>query len=83
MRKKIILLFFVFQLASVIAQEHKIVAKQIEMLQTDIDVFVGFDGMGNIYYIKNNIFYKKNKQELWQYKTSHWEKLQKLTSKIN
>lgn len=78
MCKKILLLFFVFQLASVIAQEQKIVAKQIEILQKDIDVFVGFDGMGNIYYIKNNIFYKKNEQELWQYKNVSLGKITKV-----
>ena len=61
-----------------IAQEHKIVAKQIEMLQTDITAFVGFDGMGNLYYTKNNVFYKKNNQELWQYKNVSLGKITKV-----
>lgn len=78
MYKKIILLFFVFQFTLVIAQEQNIVAKQTATLQMDIDSFVGFDGMGNIYFIKNNIFYKKNEKELWQYKNVSLGKITKI-----
>ena len=68
MSKKIVLFFFIFQLASVIAQEQNLKANLISTQKIDIDFFVGFDGMGNLYYIKNNVFYMKNEKESWQYK---------------
>jgi hypothetical protein len=78
MRKILILLFFVFKLLTVVAQEEKIVAKQIDILQTDVDIFVGFDGMGNHYYTKNNVFYKKNDRKLWQYKNTSLGKIKEV-----
>lgn len=68
MLKKIILLFFTLQFALVFAQEQNIKIVPITKQKIDIDFFVGFDGMGNLYYIKNNIFYMKNEKESWQYK---------------
>jgi len=78
MRRKIVLLFLFFPLASMIAQEQIIKAMQLSSQKTDIDVFVGFDGMGNFYYIKNNVFYKKNDKELWQYKNIALGKITKI-----
>lgn len=60
----ILLLSFVFAFS----QEQNLKAKPISVQKIEVDEFVGFDGMGDLYYIKNNIFYKKNNQELWQYK---------------
>jgi len=68
MCKKIEVFFLIFQLTLVFAQEQKTEAKQISVQKMDMDFFVGFDGMGNLYYIKNNVLHKKNEQELWQYK---------------
>jgi hypothetical protein len=68
MSKKIILFFFIFQLASVIAQEENLKVKLVSTQKIDAALFVGFDGMGNLYYIKNNILYMKNEKESWQYK---------------
>ena len=78
MCKKITVFFLIFQLASVFAQEQKIEAKLISVQKIDMDVFVGFDGMGNLYYIKNNIFHKKNERELWQYKNVSLGKITKV-----
>ena len=78
MCKKIAVFFLIFQLSLVFAQEQKIEAKQISVQKIDMDVFVGFDGMGNLYYIKNNVFYKKNEQELWQYKNVSLGKITKI-----
>jgi len=78
MRKKIALFFLVFQLTSVFAQEQKIEAKQISVRKIDMDVFVGFDGMGNQYYIKNNVFSNQNKKEFWQYKNVSLGKITKI-----
>ena len=65
-------------MVSVFAQEQKIEAKQISVQKIDMDVFVGFDGMGNLYYSKNNVFYKKNEKELWQYKNVSLGKITKI-----
>jgi hypothetical protein len=78
MTTKTFFLFLFFQFALVSAQEQTIKSKQISLQKIDMDVFVGFDGMGNIYYTKNNIFYKKNKQELWQYKNISLGKITKV-----
>lgn len=75
---KIAVFLFFFQLVPLFAQEQKIQAKQIATQKIDADTFVGFDGMGNIYYTKNNVFYKKNKQELWQYKNVSLGKITKI-----
>jgi len=68
MSKKIFFFFFIFQLASVIAQEENLKVKLVSTQKIDADLFVGFDGMGYLYYIKNNVFYMKNEKESWQYK---------------
>jgi len=78
MSHKIVFLFVMFQLASTFAQEQNIPAQPIASQKMDIDVFVGFDGMENLYYIKNNVFYKKNAKELWQYKNISLGKITKI-----
>lgn len=78
MCKKLAIVFLIFQLNLVFAQEQKIAAKQISFQKTDMDFFVGYDGMGNLYYTKNNVFYKKNNQELWQYKNVSLGKITKV-----
>ena len=60
----ILLLSFVFAYS----QEQTLKAQRVSTQKIDADTFVGFDEMGNLYYIKNNVFYKKSEQELWQYK---------------
>lgn len=68
MCKKLILLLFILLFISAFSQEQNLKAAFISSQKIDADVFVGFDGMENLYYIKNNVLYKKNEQELWQYK---------------
>ncbi|QBN19674.1 hypothetical protein [Flavobacterium nackdongense] len=78
MSYKLGLFFVLFQLASLFAQEQNIPAKQLASQQMDIDVFVGFDTTGDLYYIKNNVFYRKNDKELWQYKNVSLGKITKI-----
>lgn len=73
--KKIILFLFYFQLA--LAQEQSLKIETISTQKTDADFFVGFDGMTNLYYIKNNTLHKKNKEGLWQYKNVSLGKITK------
>ena len=78
MYKKIIRFFFILQTATFFAQEMRIEVKQNAIEKIVMDFFVGYDGMGNLYYIKNNVFYKKNGKELWQYKNIAFGKITKI-----
>jgi hypothetical protein len=40
--------------------------------------FVGIDILSNLYYIENNVFFKKNKLQLWQYKNLSLGKITKI-----
>ena len=64
--KKIILFLFCLQLA--LAQEQSLKVQLFSIQKIDADVFVGFDNMDNLYYIENNVFFKKDKKQTWQYK---------------
>ncbi len=68
MSKKIFLFFFILQLTTLLAQQQNLKAELVSIQKIDADVFVGSDGMGTLYYLKNNVFYSKNKNESWQYK---------------
>lgn len=66
--KNLLLLLFISHFSCLIAQDQKIQATTISVQKTDADFLVGWDGLENSYYIKNNVFYKKHKTEIWEYK---------------
>jgi hypothetical protein len=68
MSKKFILFYFIFSLTAVSSQELNWKTQFLSNQKVEADFFVGFDGMDNLYYIKNNVFFKKSKTKLWQYK---------------
>ena len=68
MIKKIILLLFTLQFASALSQEQGLKVMPISSQKIDADTFIGYDGLGNLYYLKNNVFFKEQKEGLWQYK---------------
>ena len=76
--KNLILVLFTSFFSVIYGQAHKIVVTKIESTSIDADAFVGFDGLENLYYIKNNIFFKKHKDELWQYKNLSLGKITKI-----
>jgi hypothetical protein len=78
MYKKLNLLFLLMSFVFAYSQEQTLKAQLVSTQKIDADTLVGFDGMGNLYYIKNNNFYKKNKQELWQYKNVSLGKITKI-----
>lgn len=78
MSKNIIVLLCIFHLTMSIAQGPDLKATQISTQKSDCDEFVGFDGIGNIYYIDNNILFKKTKNKLWQYKNVSLSKITKV-----
>lgn len=66
--KNLFLFIFIFHFSYLIAQEQKIQVNPTSNQVLDADVYVGFDGIGYLYYIKNNVLYKKHNEELWHYK---------------
>lgn len=70
------LLFFLFN--SIYAQEKTITVIPISTQKIDIDTFIGYDGLENLYYIKDNVFYKKKESQIWQYKNLSLGKITKI-----
>ncbi len=68
MVKKLIFLVFILQFPTLLAQERSLKIVPISTQKIDADIFVGFDGLENLYYIKDNVLFKENKRESWQYK---------------
>lgn len=77
MGKKIILLFFILQLAPAAAQEQNLKALPISKQKIEADVFVGYDGLENLYYIKDNVFSKNKGKESLEYKNPSLGKITK------
>ena len=78
MHIKLIPLFLLLSCVFAYSQEQTLKAELVSTQKIDADTFVGFDEMENIYFIKNNVFYKKNKQQLWQYKNILLGKITKI-----
>jgi len=76
--KKLILAFLIVPFVFAFSQEQSLKAQLIAVQKIDANEFVGFDGLENVYYIKNNIFFKKHKEELWQYKNISLGKITKI-----
>jgi len=67
MVKQLFILIFMMLFSFVFAQEQSLKAVLLSTQKIEADNFVGFDSLENMYYIKNNTLFKKNKSELWQY----------------
>ncbi len=78
MIKKIMILLITLQFAIVLAQEQNLKAQLISVQKIDADIFVGFDNMVNLYYIKDNVLLKKYGNESWQYKNLSLGKITKI-----
>jgi hypothetical protein len=55
--------------------------KSVSLLSTQsisASTFVGIDVLSNFYYIENDVFFKKNKSQLWQYKNLSLGKITKI-----
>ncbi|HNP32145.1 MAG TPA: hypothetical protein PKN96_02500 [Flavobacterium sp.] len=49
-------------------QNHKLKTTALETKELENKTYIGFDGLGNNYYIKDNIFTKQNETQKWEYK---------------
>lgn len=76
--KKIVLFFFVLQFATSLAQEQVLMVTEISTKPIDAELFIGIDGTDNVYYIKNNVLFKKFKEHIWQYKNVSLGKITKV-----
>ena len=67
MKKTICLLFLVISLCG-FCQNPKLKTTALATETLEDKTYVGFDGLGNNYYIKNNVFIKQNDSQSWEYK---------------
>lgn len=78
MNKSLIIFIFIMQLSLIFAQENKVQAIPISEQKIEVDEFAGYDNLGNLYYIINNVFFKRNKTETRQYKNISFGKITKV-----
>lgn len=64
MKTNLVCLFLVYNLLS---YSQGIQSKFVSKINLEADQFIGIDDLDNLYYIKNNTFFKKSKSELLSY----------------
>lgn len=70
---------FIFLLFFICSAQGQIKNASLASIQTiSGSTFVGIDVLSNLYYIENNVFFKKNKSKLWQYKNLSLGKIAKI-----
>jgi hypothetical protein len=52
----------------VFSQNRKLKTTELSTQQLENKTFIGFDGLGNNYYIKDNVFIKEKEAQKWEYK---------------
>ena len=60
------LLFFCCSLG--FCQNKKLKTTELSTAEIENKTYIGFDGLGNNYYIKDNVFTKHNENKVWEYK---------------
>jgi hypothetical protein len=70
------LIFLSFSISQ--SQNLKISPTLVNSAEIDANYFVGFDGFGTIYYVKNNVLFKKNGATFLQYQNLSLGKLTKV-----
>lgn len=66
--KKIVCLILFFTIGTVFCQGHKTTITKLNSFPIEADVYIGFDGLGNNYFIKNDVFTKQNEHQIFEYK---------------
>ena len=77
MKNSIFILLFLFSIYGS-AQSNKISIYPVDSLVINADTYIGNDAYDYHYFIKNNVFFKKNNQEIWQYKNVSFGKIAKV-----
>lgn len=76
--KKLIYFIALLQTLILFAQDKKYNVSKIDTVQFQADTYIGFDSFGANYFIKNNVFIKKTKARIWQYKNLSFGKISKV-----
>ncbi|WP_310379735.1 hypothetical protein [Flavobacterium sp.] len=67
MKKIILLLVFPFSFVS-FCQTQNLTATVLTNKSLAADTFIGYDGLENLHFVKNDILFKQSTTELWQYR---------------
>ncbi|MFE3868077.1 hypothetical protein ACFX5E_08320 [Flavobacterium sp. LS2P90] len=76
--KKGIILFFITLTSIVFGQNQKLTATKIGFVPLDCDQFLEYDQFGFYYYVKNNVLFKTNEKEYFEYKNISLGKITKV-----
>ena len=66
--KNIIYIFLLLSGAISFCQNQKLKTAALDTKELENKIYIGFDGLGNNYYIKDNVFTKQNESQTWEYK---------------
>ena len=66
--KNVIYLFLLMCCSISFCQNQKLRTTALNTKELENNTFIGFDGLGNNYYINNNVFSKQNENQIWEYK---------------
>lgn len=66
--KRVICLLFLIISSFSFGQNPRLKTTAINSEELENKIYVGFDGLGNNYYIKNNVFIKQDAARTWEYK---------------
>ena len=66
--QKLICLFFLMTFGFGFGQNPKLKTTELNAQALEDKIYEGFDGLGNNYFIKNNVFIKQNETQTWEYK---------------
>jgi hypothetical protein len=66
--KNTIYFFLLFSSAISFCQNQKLKTAALDTKELENKIYIGFDGLGNNYYIKDNVFTKQNESQIWEYK---------------
>lgn len=76
--KKVVLLIVLFQSMILFSQDTRLNTSLIDTLKIEADDYLGNDAFGEYYFIKNNVFIKKTKSKIYQYKNLALGKISKV-----
>ena len=69
------LLLITLQFVTALSQEQSLKVAPIAVHKIEADSLIGYDSLGNLYYIQNEVLFKEHKEMLWHYKNSSLGKI--------
>ncbi|WP_445452893.1 hypothetical protein [Flavobacterium sp. 25HG05S-40] len=68
MMKRVVYILFLLSFALTFGQNQKLKTTVLSTAELENKTYIGFDGLGNNYYIKDNVFIKEKDAQKWEYK---------------